>query len=323
MSGHESINVRKGGSHPLGERLVVRISLERIHPDDRVRRPLQARHLPRDECRILALPAVGHDHDGRATRECAPPPDVVERPERGADPRARRPVDDSPGRRRKRLFGVTSPELLRQPERAASRTRTPRRRAPTRLRRAETAAARACTPPSTPRRRRAERACAALRCGAGTFARSDRPPRASERRAMRSQVEPPAARVRTQSPRPSQRTRSRHLRHRLGEVRELLGRHRGKVLPPQHLVDAPADLSRLLSGTVVVAAPVGTRALREPRRLLDRTRTAIRRSRGRTQEPRGERAVEAFELLGPRDERRAQRPVDVLAVADVDAVEPG
>src|SRR5207244_10961635 len=69
MSGHETINVRQGRSHPFRERLVVGIPLEWVDPDDRVGRALQALHLARDECWILALPAVGDEHDPGA----APP----------------------------------------------------------------------------------------------------------------------------------------------------------------------------------------------------------------------------------------------------------
>ena len=114
---------------PAGERLVVRVALERVDPDDRVRLPREPRHLRADERRVLALPAVRDDDHDRAARQRPPAPLVVERLQRRADPRAARPVDDA----LRRLARARAPGrgLADRASGAsgACRRRTPRRRA--------------------------------------------------------------------------------------------------------------------------------------------------------------------------------------------------
>jgi hypothetical protein len=55
---------------------------------------------------------------------------------------------------------------------------------------------------------------------------------------------------------------------------------------------------------------------------LTRRRRELEGPEGVAQEPRLERAVEDGDLVVARDERGAQRPVDVVAKRQVDVVEP-
>src|SRR4029077_14817098 len=67
MAGEEPVDERQRRAHPAGERLVVGISLQRVHPPHRVRGAREPRHLPPDELWILPLPPVrDDDHDGAA-----------------------------------------------------------------------------------------------------------------------------------------------------------------------------------------------------------------------------------------------------------------
>ena len=146
------------------------------------------------------------------------------------------------------------------------------------------------------------------------------PPVASERRASRrrSTTRPRRCGRRRRERRCGRRVTRGHGRGR--GAGELLGGHRGEVLLAQDLVRAPADLGRLLA----------LRRTRRRPRVRRRARcSSVRRSRRRLgapgldlgrhpHEPGAEGAVERVDLLGLRDERRAERPVDVLRVADVD-----
>ena len=92
VAGEEAVDVRQRRAHAAGERLVVGVALERVHPDDGEGRAREALHLPADELGVVALPAVRDDHDDRAARQRAPAPDVVVGLQRRADARAAGPV---------------------------------------------------------------------------------------------------------------------------------------------------------------------------------------------------------------------------------------
>ena len=63
----EVVDVREGGAHPGGERLVAGRAGERVEPDEAVAVAAEAGGLGRDERRIAAVPAVGDDDDDAAT----------------------------------------------------------------------------------------------------------------------------------------------------------------------------------------------------------------------------------------------------------------
>ena len=93
----EVVDVRVGGAHAAGERLVAGRAGQRVEPDEPMAVAAQARGLRGDERRVAAVPAVGHDDDD-ATRPQGPPrPLLVERPEALADARAAGPVVDRVG----------------------------------------------------------------------------------------------------------------------------------------------------------------------------------------------------------------------------------
>src|SRR4249919_2620364 len=97
------------------------MSLERVDPDDRIRLPREPRHLVSDDRRLLALPAVGCDHDDRAARERAASPLVVEALQGRADPGATGPVADTGGRIAQRGLRVAALEIRRQPGQARAK----------------------------------------------------------------------------------------------------------------------------------------------------------------------------------------------------------
>ncbi len=102
----EVVDVRVGRAHPAGQRLVAGRAGQRVEPDQPVAVAPQPGGLGRDERRVAAVPAVGHDdHDTRRPQR-APRPVLVERPERLADPRATRPVVDRVGHARERPVAV-------------------------------------------------------------------------------------------------------------------------------------------------------------------------------------------------------------------------
>src|SRR5947207_2761004 len=98
-------------------------------------------------------------------------------------------------------------------------------------------------------------------------------------------------------------------------ARELLRRHRGKVLRPQQLVLAPRAEARL---------PAVDLGPRPGRRALAALTVERRRPGGElglhggTEEPRVVCAIERLEILPARDERLAQRPVDVVLAGELD-----
>ena len=91
---------------PAGERLVAGRAGQRVEPDEPVAVPPEAGRLGRDEGRVAAVPAVGHDdHDaGRAERPARPV--VVEVAEPLADARPAGPVVDAVGDPRQRPVPV-------------------------------------------------------------------------------------------------------------------------------------------------------------------------------------------------------------------------
>ena len=201
-----------------------------------------------------------------------------------------------------------------------AKTSTPRPSAPSR---GGTAAAPGCRPPSSPTRRTARRACAASRLRRRKR-RCDRVPARGDRAArQRAHVEDVSAAVGLQ---PARAPRGRALATRGDQLAgggELLGASSRR----SPCGAAPrAALVPISSGSPSAAASRPACASRRMRwaRWRGRRGSASRRlggADGLAQEPGVERAVEVVELLAPRDERRAQRPVDVVLPGDVDAVE--
>ena len=182
----EPVDVRQRGAHAAGERLVVRMALERVDPDDRVRLPGEPRHLAADDVAASSRSQPSETITTTAPRVSARRPHTslnafsdapIRVPPGPVDDALRRPPPAPPRDRGCRARASAGS--------GACRTRTPRRRAPSRRARAGRAAAPARTPPSSPRRRRARRACAGPRRGCGTLARSGRRPCASEARTSR------------------------------------------------------------------------------------------------------------------------------------------
>ena len=66
VAGHELVDVRQRRLHPARQRLVVRVRLERVEPDQPVRAARQARDLALELLRLAAIPAVGEQHHDRA-----------------------------------------------------------------------------------------------------------------------------------------------------------------------------------------------------------------------------------------------------------------
>ena len=137
------------------------------------------------------------------------------------------------------------------------------------------------------------------------------------------QVEHVAARVGRAATRHAARPRARDRGHELAHALELLGRHLGEVLLAQELVPGRAELVRRVGVVRLVAVRArlervaGDAVGPAPRLLL----ADERRDRA-AQEPRDERAIEELELVVARDERLAQREVDVVLPREIDGVEP-
>ena len=106
----ELVNVRQRGRHSPGERRELGRRLQRVHPHDPVRDPVQPRHLLGEHLGIAAVPAVGEDHDDRAAGHAPHAPLVVElraAPRRGGcRPTSRRPA--RPRRRARRRDRATT-----------------------------------------------------------------------------------------------------------------------------------------------------------------------------------------------------------------------
>ena len=149
----------------------------------------------------------------------------------------------------------------------------------------------------------------------GVAARGDRGAR------QPAHVEDAPAPVRAQAVRAPRGPVRRHLGDQRPRGGELRGRHRREVLEAQHLVRAVADAVGIALGRRRLAVGVAAHA---PGALAQLPRVGLtpgRAAPGAPQEPGVERAVERLEVLAARDERRAQRPVDVLLARDVDVVE--
>ncbi len=109
----EVVDVRVGGPHPAGQRLVAGRAGQWVEPDEAVAVAPEARGLGRDERRVAAVPAVRHDDDDPRRPQRAPRPLLVERPERLADPRAAGPVVDRVGDPGERAIAVAVAEQPR------------------------------------------------------------------------------------------------------------------------------------------------------------------------------------------------------------------
>ena len=183
------VDVRKSGLHAARERLVARVSLQRVEPDQAVRAALQARHLGGQLLRLAAVPAVREQDDDRAAAEPAAVL-AVERGERLADAGAARPVVRRGGGAVERAVGVAPGELRGDARQAACRTRTPPRAGGRPRRPACTGAACARRAPSSRTRRRRARAGAAARDGSRQWRSNGSPAVRSEARMVRAQVRP-------------------------------------------------------------------------------------------------------------------------------------
>ena len=84
----------EGRLHSTGEGLVVRASQQRVEPDDSPAAPAKARHLTREQRRVAAVPAVGHDQQDRPIAHHTSSPPSVERVQRLAGARPAAPIRD-------------------------------------------------------------------------------------------------------------------------------------------------------------------------------------------------------------------------------------
>src|SRR5207244_11270781 len=91
----EAVDVGECRAHAAGERLVLRVTLERVDPDDGVCLARETRHLAADEEVVAPFAAVREDDDHGAPGERAAAPLVVVGLQRLADPRPAGPVDDA------------------------------------------------------------------------------------------------------------------------------------------------------------------------------------------------------------------------------------
>ena len=69
MAAREVVDVGEGRLHAAGERLVGRVLLERVEPDDAVGEAVETGHLLAEELGVADLEAVGAEDDDRASRE--------------------------------------------------------------------------------------------------------------------------------------------------------------------------------------------------------------------------------------------------------------
>src|SRR5919109_5365016 len=67
----EVVDVRESSFHPAGERLVLRILLQRVEPDDAAREPREPGHLLGEEVGVADLEPVRADEDDCAAGEPA------------------------------------------------------------------------------------------------------------------------------------------------------------------------------------------------------------------------------------------------------------
>ena len=310
----------KRRAHASGERLVAGIALQWVDPDEGVRGSRETCHLARHELGSLALPAVRHDQHHRSARERAPSVGVVELGERGADARAAPPVVDCGAAALERGRRIATGQLggearQRRAERehldagpgADRRVEEQQERARVRVHRPGDVA-------QDDQLSRDVLACA-HRAHDGIAARAQR------LADQPAHVEPIAARIAAAAARRPPRPRARDRRDQPAGEQELVGRHLAEVLLAQQLVAGGAELEGIAAGVVRLGvADLTRRRLTDPAGDLD-GRPTLGRHHRRPHEPRGERAVEQVELVLPRDQRLAQREVDVLLAIDLDGVE--
>src|SRR5215208_8158604 len=101
------VHVRKRRLHAAGERLVARVRLQRVEPDQRVSATGETRHLRAELLGVATVPAVREQYHDRAATE-APAVLAVERGERVADARPARPVAGSARSTVERAIGVAA-----------------------------------------------------------------------------------------------------------------------------------------------------------------------------------------------------------------------
>src|SRR6266516_2132441 len=120
VAADEHVDVRKRRLHAADERLVGRVLLQRVEPDDAVRKAAKAGHLARQQLGISDLEAVRADDDDGAAGEPGLAVVVEEALERVADPRAALPVGDRFGRAPHRLVRVGARERSRHVRQAGA-----------------------------------------------------------------------------------------------------------------------------------------------------------------------------------------------------------
>ena len=336
VSGKEDVDVGERRGHAGDERAVALAAGERVHPDDACEpRAADAPSRSPSSCGIAALPAVGGDHDDGAARQRAAAPDVVEGLQVLADPGAPGPVGHGARGVARARDRVAADEVRRQARQArAERERldvTARahgglqehdHRARVRLHRArdvdeedEPARHDLGRPPGALDRMRRRCASPGAACGGGracvrrarpgcgasggaATARRDRARRARERAAAR-RARSARSRARAAARRPTRRPRSAAPRRR----------HRRRSSPSP----SSAGARRRAAASASIAARTSS--------CMSAGR-AVRDRRARRALPEGrERGVEDLEVVAPRDDRAAQRPVDLVAVVEAHRVE--
>ena len=324
VPGQEPVDVRKRRAHPARERLVLGMALQRVHPDDRVGLPRQARHLaPEQSARVLALPAVGDDHDdgaarsarGGPTRRCTPSATRRSASRRTSRRRASPPARArAPGRAPRAPASAASSRVPNAnastpaPEPTHARARTEQERARVRLHRAGDVAEH-------------DQLARHVVARGGTRARPGRRRCASDAADEPAQVELAAARcaaaaagsgaadARRRSPRSASRRASNSSR-----------RQRGEVL---RRAAAPRSSSRAAVGARRRLALVGA-AGRRRRDAARRSAASAARSQAARParagtRPRKARSKTLEVLARARRASGAQRPVDVVLPRQVDA----
>ena len=149
------------------------------------------------------------------------------------------------------------------------------------------------------------------------------PPVRSDVRQRRRRSSTVAARVGRAPTRLPAWPRPRDRGHEPPHALELLRRHLGEVLLAQELVTRGAELVRRRDGIRLVARPTPDSSVSRDDPVGESARLLLaneRRDRA-AEEPGDERAVEELELVVARDERLAEREVDVLLPREVDRAE--
>ena len=308
--------------HAAGERLVVRMSLQRVDPDDRERLAREPRHLAtrrardrraRTRRRGSRRPRRGSARDG-PTRRCRP--SATRRS--ACRPTSRRRASAAAA---SAASGSRDAELARQPREpraererldaapgAARRVQVEQQRPGVRLHRAGDV-------------EQQDELARRLRRGCGRRARPDR------RRSRATRARARARRAPTRGGRGAGDACA--AAGRATAICRISTRARANSSGVIAAKSCVRSSSSRAPGADLELAAVELRARARARRPCAAARRvaaapprAAAGGTARAQEPGVERAVERLEVLAPRDERLAKRPVDVLLPAEVDRVEP-